>query len=319
MAERLWGELKRRDVVRVGLLYGLASWLVLQVADVLFGIMGLPEWSLRLVFGILLLSLPVALVFAWLLLHPSSRLSSRIHAPWRCCLSSTCRAMPTTSTSPTASPRNCSTCWRRSTACGWRRALPRFASRTRSETWLISPASCVSRTCWKAVALELEPGQPEASDLLATLLGYLDRHEEAIAVLRRALERDPLSAQLQVLLAYQYIGSNRLAEAASHIERAASMAPRDLWAAQALSYLRYSQGRIGEAIAARTRVLLIDPRDYLRPLTMAQYYLELGMTEAALPWLEAAGRMAPEADDPRLYRALWHLVPREPQPLASVH
>jgi TolB-like protein/predicted Zn-dependent protease len=160
-------------------------------------------------------------------------------------------------------------------------------------------------------ALELEPGQPEASDLLAAVLGYLDRHEEAIAILRRALERDPLSAQLQVLLAYQYIGSNRLAEAASHIERAASMAPRDLWAAQALSYLRYSQGRIGQAIVARTRVLLIDPRDYWGPLRMVQYYLELGMTEAALPWLEAAERMAPEAPDTRRYRALWHWRARE--------
>ena len=31
----------------------------------LFGILGVPDWSLRLVFGLLLLGLPPALVFAW--------------------------------------------------------------------------------------------------------------------------------------------------------------------------------------------------------------------------------------------------------------
>jgi hypothetical protein len=61
----LFAELKRRNVIRMALLYCVASWLVLQVADVLFGIMGVPDWSLRLVFGILLLGLPVALIFAW--------------------------------------------------------------------------------------------------------------------------------------------------------------------------------------------------------------------------------------------------------------
>lgn len=155
-------------------------------------------------------------------------------------------------------------------------------------------------------ALELEPGQPEASDLLAKLLGMLNRDEEAITVLRTALERDPLSAQLQVLLGYRYIGPGRIDEAAQHIERAVSLAPQDLWAAQALSYVRHLQGRIGEGIVARTRVLLIDPRDYWGPLRMVQYYLELGMTDAALPWLEAAERMAPEAPSTRRYRALWH-------------
>lgn len=58
----LIAELKRRNVIRVALLYCVASWLVLQVADVLFGVMGVPDWSLRLVFGILLLGLPIALV-----------------------------------------------------------------------------------------------------------------------------------------------------------------------------------------------------------------------------------------------------------------
>lgn len=61
----LLGELKRRNVVRMALLYVVAGWVVLQIADVLFAPLGLPEWTFRLVFGLLLLGFPFALIFAW--------------------------------------------------------------------------------------------------------------------------------------------------------------------------------------------------------------------------------------------------------------
>jgi TolB-like protein len=61
----LFAELKRRNVIRVGIFYAVGSWLVLQVADVLFGLIGVPDWSLLLVGGILLLGFPFALVLAW--------------------------------------------------------------------------------------------------------------------------------------------------------------------------------------------------------------------------------------------------------------
>ncbi len=59
-------ELKRRNVFRVAALYAVGSWLLLQVGDILFGLMGLPDWALRLVLGILLLGFPAALVLAWI-------------------------------------------------------------------------------------------------------------------------------------------------------------------------------------------------------------------------------------------------------------
>ena len=59
-------ELKRRSVFRVAALYAIGSWLLLQVGDILFGLMGLPDWALRLVLGILLLLFPAALVLAWI-------------------------------------------------------------------------------------------------------------------------------------------------------------------------------------------------------------------------------------------------------------
>ncbi|MEM9302976.1 MAG: hypothetical protein AAGE01_12740 [Pseudomonadota bacterium] len=58
-------ELKRRNVFRVVTLYLVAGWLVLQVADVLSGVMGLPDWTLRLIALILGLGLLFVVIFAW--------------------------------------------------------------------------------------------------------------------------------------------------------------------------------------------------------------------------------------------------------------
>jgi TolB-like protein/Tfp pilus assembly protein PilF len=58
-------ELKRRNVVRVAVLYVVASWLILQVTDVLTSLLPVPEWTGPLVFILLSIGLPLALVFSW--------------------------------------------------------------------------------------------------------------------------------------------------------------------------------------------------------------------------------------------------------------
>ena len=58
-------ELKRRNVIRVAVLYLVAGWLTLQVADLLFEAMDLPSAWLRLVLALLILGFPLALIFSW--------------------------------------------------------------------------------------------------------------------------------------------------------------------------------------------------------------------------------------------------------------
>lgn len=58
-------ELKRRNVFRVGIAYLVASWLLLQITDILVPILDLPESAARLVFLLLLIGLIPALIFAW--------------------------------------------------------------------------------------------------------------------------------------------------------------------------------------------------------------------------------------------------------------
>ncbi len=61
----IFEELKRRNVVRMALLYVIASWVILQIADVLFDALDLPSTWVRLVLGILLLGFPLALLLSW--------------------------------------------------------------------------------------------------------------------------------------------------------------------------------------------------------------------------------------------------------------
>jgi archaellum biogenesis protein FlaJ (TadC family) len=58
-------ELKRRNVFRVGIAYLVASWLLLQITDILVPILDLPESAARLVFLLLVIGLIPALIFAW--------------------------------------------------------------------------------------------------------------------------------------------------------------------------------------------------------------------------------------------------------------
>jgi len=58
-------ELKRRNVIRVGIAYVLLGWVVLQGADFLLDLVGAPEWVIRALAVIGLVGLPFALFFAW--------------------------------------------------------------------------------------------------------------------------------------------------------------------------------------------------------------------------------------------------------------
>jgi adenylate cyclase len=60
-----FSELKRRNVFRVALLYMVASWLIMQVTDVGVSLLGLPDWTGRFVFLMLLIGFPLVMVFSW--------------------------------------------------------------------------------------------------------------------------------------------------------------------------------------------------------------------------------------------------------------
>jgi adenylate cyclase len=58
-------ELRRRNVVRVAILYVVMAWIVVQVTDVLSSLLNLPDWTGPLVLVLLALGLVPALIFSW--------------------------------------------------------------------------------------------------------------------------------------------------------------------------------------------------------------------------------------------------------------
>ena len=61
----IFGELQRRNVIRVAIAYAVASWVLLQIVDVITPIFELPDWAPKLIFVILAIGLVPALIFSW--------------------------------------------------------------------------------------------------------------------------------------------------------------------------------------------------------------------------------------------------------------
>ena len=60
-----FNELKRRNVVRVAVMYLVFGWVLIQLTDILFPMFGIPEWGGRLAVILLGMGFPLALIFAW--------------------------------------------------------------------------------------------------------------------------------------------------------------------------------------------------------------------------------------------------------------
>jgi len=61
----LFADLKRRKVFRVGFVYVIVSWLLLQIGEVTFDFLEVPLWAGKLLIVLLVLGLPVAIILAW--------------------------------------------------------------------------------------------------------------------------------------------------------------------------------------------------------------------------------------------------------------
>ncbi len=61
----LVSELRRRNVLRMAVLYVVAAWLIMQVAEVVIGLANLPNWMGPTILGLLAIGFPIALIFSW--------------------------------------------------------------------------------------------------------------------------------------------------------------------------------------------------------------------------------------------------------------
>ena len=62
---RLYSELKRRNVIRVGAAYAVVAWLLIQIADTTFPLFGFGDTPARIIVILLIIGFVPSLIFAW--------------------------------------------------------------------------------------------------------------------------------------------------------------------------------------------------------------------------------------------------------------
>ncbi|MFQ5529882.1 MAG: hypothetical protein ACE5FP_05970, partial [Gemmatimonadota bacterium] len=62
---RLFAEFRRRHVFRVAAMYAVVAWILMQIGEVTFPALALPDWTLTLVIVLLVFGFPIALILAW--------------------------------------------------------------------------------------------------------------------------------------------------------------------------------------------------------------------------------------------------------------
>src|SRR5439155_232932 len=58
-------ELKRRNVYKIAIGYGVVAWLLLQAASILFPTFEAPPWTMKVFVAVTALGFPIALIIAW--------------------------------------------------------------------------------------------------------------------------------------------------------------------------------------------------------------------------------------------------------------
>ncbi len=61
----VWGELKRRNVVKVAVAYAIVGWLLIEVSSVLLPTFQAPEWVMRVFSFFIIAGFPVTLILSW--------------------------------------------------------------------------------------------------------------------------------------------------------------------------------------------------------------------------------------------------------------
>ena len=61
----VWGELKRRNVVKVAGAYAIVGWLLVEVTSTVLPTFDAPQWVVQTITFVIILGFPLALIFAW--------------------------------------------------------------------------------------------------------------------------------------------------------------------------------------------------------------------------------------------------------------
>ena len=141
-----------------------------------------------------------------------------------------------------------------------------------------------------AAALELDPLSPIINVLVGWVYYYARRYDEAVEALEAALRIDPDFAPAEFWLGLTYEQKGRLEEARTAFDRAISHADRSPMLLAALARLLAEQGETTQADALLEELRTAAQASYVPAYYMAAVYSGYGKREQALEWLETSLR-----------------------------
>jgi len=150
-------------------------------------------------------------------------------------------------------------------------------------------------------SLELAPNDVDVLSIYATHLRIARRSEEALPILERALDLDPLSVLLYHDLGRVNLWMGNFEPALAAFRRIAQINPGNPYAAHGAAMATILSGQLAEAGYWSDEASHVDPADYENPSTAVFIYVSAGDLEAA---------------ERRLLDAL-ELGPEEPYPLSA--
>ena len=64
--KKFFSELKRREVYKVAIAYGITAWLIAQISGLISTSFEFPSWVMQMIITILIVGFPIALILSWI-------------------------------------------------------------------------------------------------------------------------------------------------------------------------------------------------------------------------------------------------------------
>ena len=154
-------------------------------------------------------------------------------------------------------------------------------------------------------ALRLNPNSVDALHLYAIYLRNHGRHDETLAVIKKALELDPLSVLLYHDLGRAHIALGQFAEGRQAFYRISQINPDNPYAAHGAALATILGGQIVEAGHWSDVAAAMDPADYENPSTSAYVYASSGNMAMAERKVEEALALGPDQPYPLAAQAFY--------------
>jgi tetratricopeptide (TPR) repeat protein len=152
-------------------------------------------------------------------------------------------------------------------------------------------------------AMELSPNHLPSYNWYALLLGSQGRIEEALAMLRKGLALDPLSAVIRNNVGFTLSAIGQFGEARRIYERSIEMHPESIFGYIGLAFHHAGvRGRIDDAALWMSNALEVDPTDAGTMGFLAFMYLTLGDFDTAEQWLDRSIVVQPDNGDQKVAR-----------------